>query len=50
MRIRPESVAPLCHADHYFYGPDGRLLGVITNVQGVGSKALNRLAGNGQTR
>jgi len=45
LRIRPESVAPLCHCDHYFYGADGRLLAAMTNVQGIGSKALNRLAG-----
>ena len=45
LRIRPESVAPLCHCDHYFFGADGRLLAAMTNVQGIGSKALNRLAG-----
>lgn len=45
LRIRPESQAPLCHADHYFYGVDGRLLGVLTDVMGVGSTALNRLGG-----
>ena len=45
LRIRPESSPPLCHCDHYFYAPDGRLVAVMTNVQGVGSKALNRLAG-----
>jgi hypothetical protein len=45
LRIRPESVPPLCHCDHWFYGADGRLLAAMTNVQGIGSKALNRLAG-----
>jgi hypothetical protein len=45
LRIRPESSPPLCHADHYFYAPDGRLLAAMINAQGVGSKALNRLAG-----
>ena len=43
LRIRPESGSPLCHADHYFYGPDARLLGAMMNAQGVGSNALNRL-------
>jgi hypothetical protein len=47
MRIRPESSLPICHADHYFYSPEGRVLGVLTNVQGVGSKGLNRLADKG---
>jgi NAD(P)-dependent dehydrogenase (short-subunit alcohol dehydrogenase family) len=45
LRIRPESQAPTCHADHYFSSLDGRLLGVLTGVEGTGSKALNRLAG-----
>jgi hypothetical protein len=47
LRIRPGSTPPLCSADHYFYAPDGRLLAALTNAQGVGSKALNRLAGVG---
>jgi hypothetical protein len=45
LRIRPESRAPMSHADHLFYDPDGRLLGVLVGVEGTGSKALNRLAG-----
>ena len=45
LRIRPESTAPMCHCDHWFYGADGRLLASLTDVVGVGSKALNRLAG-----
>jgi hypothetical protein len=48
LRIRPESQAPLCHADHYFFAADGRLLGAVTNSEGTGTKALNRLAGNGR--
>ena len=48
LRIRPESTPPLCHCDHYFFAPDGRLLAAMTDVQGVGSKALNRLAGVGR--
>jgi len=45
LRIRPESQAPLSHADHFFLGSDGRLLATITDMEGTGSKALNRLAG-----
>ena len=44
LRIRSESRAPLCHADHYFHDGDGRLLAVITDMVGVGSRALHRLA------
>jgi hypothetical protein len=44
LRVRPGSRAPLCHADHRFTGPDGRLLATLTDVVGVGTKALNRLA------
>jgi NAD(P)-dependent dehydrogenase (short-subunit alcohol dehydrogenase family) len=47
LRVRPESKLPLCHADHYFFAPDGRLLVAMTNAQGIGSKALNRLASVG---
>lgn len=43
-RIRPETRAPLSHADHYFFSADGRLLGLISDMVGAGSKALNRLA------
>jgi hypothetical protein len=45
LRIRPESRAPSCHADHYFSSPEGRLLAVLEDAVGTGSKALNRLAG-----
>ncbi|HTY96173.1 MAG TPA: SDR family NAD(P)-dependent oxidoreductase, partial [Solirubrobacteraceae bacterium] len=45
LRIRPESKPPLCHADHWFYGADGRPLALLRDVVGVGSQALNRLAG-----
>nr|WP_145952235.1 type I polyketide synthase [Paludisphaera borealis] len=45
LRISSESQVPTCHADHYFLSLDGRLLGVLTGVEGTGSKALNRLAG-----
>jgi hypothetical protein len=43
--VRAESSAPLCHANHWFFGEDGRLLGILEDVVGVGAKALNRLAG-----
>ncbi len=45
LRLRAESSAPLCHANHWFFGEDGRLLGILEDVVGVGAKALNRLAG-----
>jgi len=45
LRIRPESRAPLCLADHWFLTADGRVVGMLTGVQGVGTRALNRLAG-----
>jgi acyl transferase domain-containing protein/NAD(P)H-dependent flavin oxidoreductase YrpB (nitropropane dioxygenase family)/NAD(P)-dependent dehydrogenase (short-subunit alcohol dehydrogenase family) len=44
MRIREQCRAPICIADHWFHGPGGELLGTLTGVQGVGSRALNRLA------
>jgi hypothetical protein len=45
MRVRPESQAPVCRIDHDFYDVSGRLIGRLVDVEGVGSKALNRLAG-----
>jgi NAD(P)-dependent dehydrogenase (short-subunit alcohol dehydrogenase family) len=44
MRIRGESNPPMCHVDHWFYGSDGRLIATLTDVVGVGARALNRLA------
>ncbi|HUO71709.1 MAG TPA: SDR family NAD(P)-dependent oxidoreductase [Solirubrobacteraceae bacterium] len=44
LRIRPESSRPMCHADHWFFGADGRLLATLGDVVGVGTQALNRLA------
>jgi Polyketide synthase dehydratase len=44
LRIRPGARPPLCHADHWFYGPDGRLITTLGDVVGVGTRALNRLA------
>jgi hypothetical protein len=45
LRITSESQAPLSHADHSFHTSDGRLLATITDMEGTGSKALNRLTG-----
>ena len=45
LRISPASNAPLCQADHWFYGPDGRLVSMLRGVVGVGTRTLNRLAG-----
>ena len=44
LRIRPDSSQPLCHADHWFFGADGRLTATLGDVVGVGTQALNRLA------
>jgi acyl transferase domain-containing protein/NAD(P)H-dependent flavin oxidoreductase YrpB (nitropropane dioxygenase family)/short-subunit dehydrogenase len=45
LRIRPASTPPLCHADHWFFGANGRLLALLQDVVGVGTQTLNRLAG-----
>jgi acyl transferase domain-containing protein/NAD(P)H-dependent flavin oxidoreductase YrpB (nitropropane dioxygenase family)/NAD(P)-dependent dehydrogenase (short-subunit alcohol dehydrogenase family)/acyl carrier protein len=47
LRIKPASAPPMCHADHWFFAPDGRLLATLHGVVGVGTKALNRLAAAG---
>jgi hypothetical protein len=44
LRIRDQSAAPMCHADHWFFGSDGRLIATLSDVVGVGSAALNRLS------
>ena len=45
LRISPAGAPPLCHADHWFSGADGRPLAVLQDVVGVGTQTLNRLAG-----
>jgi hypothetical protein len=45
LRIRADSNPPMCHADHWFYDADGRLLARLQDVVGVGTQALNRLEG-----
>jgi acyl transferase domain-containing protein/NAD(P)H-dependent flavin oxidoreductase YrpB (nitropropane dioxygenase family) len=45
LRIRATSNPPMCHADHWFFGADGRVLALLQDVVGVGTQALNRLAG-----
>jgi NAD(P)-dependent dehydrogenase (short-subunit alcohol dehydrogenase family) len=44
LRIRRRSQPPLCHADHWFYDPNDRLMATLGDVVGVGTQALNRLA------
>jgi NAD(P)-dependent dehydrogenase (short-subunit alcohol dehydrogenase family) len=44
LRVRP-SRPPLCVADHRFTTAEGKLVLEIEGMQGVGSHALNRLAG-----
>ncbi len=45
LRIRPESGAPLCHADHWFYDSEGRLLATLEDVVGVGTQTLEPARG-----
>jgi NAD(P)-dependent dehydrogenase (short-subunit alcohol dehydrogenase family) len=42
LRVRASAKAPLCVADHWFFAGE-RLIATLTGVQGIGSKALNRL-------
>ena len=44
LRIQGQSAPPMCRADHWFFGADGRLLATLAGVVGVGTRALNRLA------
>ena len=44
LRPRPAITPPLCRADHWFLGADGRLIATLSDVVGVGNRALNRLA------
>jgi len=46
LRLQPTSRPPMCTADHQLYGADGRLIATLTGMLGVGSRALNRLAGS----
>jgi len=43
LRVRPSSRPPSCVADHWFL-VDDRVVATLTAVEGVGSRALNRLA------
>ena len=43
--LRADSAPPLCKMDHRFRLADGRLLATLGGVVGVGTAALNRLAG-----
>jgi NAD(P)-dependent dehydrogenase (short-subunit alcohol dehydrogenase family) len=45
LRIHSSSQPPLCLADHWFFSLEGNLLATLTGVEGVGSRALNRLGG-----
>ena len=46
LTIRPGSKKPLVYSDLAFFGVDGRLLGLLENVEGTCSRSLNRLAGS----
>ncbi len=47
MRIRREAQSPISHCDFWFYNAEGQLVGQLTDFESGGSKALNRLAGEG---
>ena len=42
LRVRPGSRAPIAVADHWLYDGD-ELVATLTGVEGVGTRALNRL-------
>ncbi len=46
VHIKPNTRGHIIHADLYFLDADGRLLGILEDMEGTCSKALNRLAGN----
>ena len=50
LRVRPDSRAPLCHADHVFTSLDGRLLGTLTDVVGTGIEGPQPARGRGRER
>jgi NAD(P)-dependent dehydrogenase (short-subunit alcohol dehydrogenase family) len=43
LHIRSSSKNPVIHADLAFFGPDGRLVGLLEDIEGTCSKSLNRL-------
>jgi hypothetical protein len=45
VHIRPETGGHVIHADLFFLGVDGQVLGILEDMEGTCSKALNRLAG-----
>ncbi len=45
VRIRPDSKDHVIHADVAFIGEDGRLLGLLEDLEHNCSKSLNRLTG-----
>ncbi len=46
LRLRPETVQPTIHADIFFLdAATGGVLGMVEDMQGTCSRALNRLAG-----
>ncbi len=45
LHVSEKSQGNIFYINIYFVGPDGRLLGLLEDFEGAGSKALNRLAG-----
>lgn len=46
IRIRPDKDSQIVHADLYFFENDGRLLGILEDMEGACSKRLNRVVGS----
>lgn len=43
VRIRPETGGQIIHADLFFYGPDGRTICILEDVEGACGKALGKV-------
>ena len=50
LRIRPETKNPISHTDIAFFDRAGKPIGVVVDLEGSGSGALNRLVGAGNWR
>jgi NAD(P)-dependent dehydrogenase (short-subunit alcohol dehydrogenase family) len=50
IRVRPDERSHIVHADLFFIGADGRLLGILEDMEGACSKKLNRVVGGSTMR
>ena len=46
IRIRPDERSQIVHADLFFLGAEGRLFGILEDMEGACSRKLNRLVGS----